>query len=91
MKKALRTVLLFGLLGAVLGGILGYINATSGACDVFSEDPEATCYEILGRYVSEITYYALLEPFKGLVIGVGVGLLVVMGRGIWRRLRLAPA
>jgi hypothetical protein len=91
MKKALRTVLLFGLIGTVLGGVLGYITATSGVCQVFSEDPDATCYKMFGRYVSEITYYALVEPFKGLAIGVGVGLLVVMGRGIWRRLRLAPA
>jgi hypothetical protein len=91
MKKALRTVLLFGLLGTLLGGLVGYLNAISGTCEIFSENPDATCYKILGRYVSEITYYALVEPFKGLVIGVGVGLFVVMGRGIWRRLRLATA
>ena len=91
MKKALRTVLLFGLLGALLGGIFGYLNAISGTCEVLSENPDATCYTILGRYVSEIMYYALVEPFEGLAIGVGVGLLVVMGREIWRRLRLATA
>lgn len=91
MKKALRTVLLFGLPGTALGGVLGYITATSGVCEVFSENPDATCYTILGRYVSEITYYALVEPSKGLVIGVGVGLFFVMGRGIWRRLHPALA
>lgn len=91
MKTALRTIIVCGLLGTALAGVLAYMVATSGTCEVLSEDPDATCYRVFGHYLSETTYYAFIEPLKGLVIGLGLGLLIVMGRWAWRRLRLTTA
>jgi hypothetical protein len=91
VKASLRIVIVFGLLGTVIAGVLGYMAATFGSCAVLSEDPGATCYRVFGHYLSETTYFALIEPLKGLVIGLGSGLLIVMGRWMWHRLRLPTA
>lgn len=73
VTTALRTVIVCGLRGTALAGVLAYTTATSVTCEVFSEDLGATWYRVFGRYLSETTYHAFIEPLKGLVIGLGLG------------------
>lgn len=86
MKRSLLTVAVFGVLGAALGGAWGYMIASSETCEIFADHPGATCYVLFGNYVSEFTYHALVEPFQGLLVGLGIGLLTVLGGSTWRRL-----
>ncbi len=85
MRRPLRWVGVLPVVGLVLGGTFGFIASRTIGCETDGAlSPNATCYRILGHYLSATTYYTaaagLVGTGVGLVLGIFLALPVLLRR-----------
>ena len=92
MEKPLRLVGVSALIGVSLGGIYGFGASLDMHCaaDYVTDVPGATCFRLLGRFVSGSTYYTVVVGVVGMAIGVALGSFMAIPMMLWRRERPGP-
>ncbi|MGZ8566180.1 MAG: hypothetical protein ACXWXS_03915, partial [Actinomycetota bacterium] len=78
-------------IGLLLGAAWGSVVAAETECiaEFFPPEPNGSCYVLIGRYVSDETYYRVAGAAIGASVGFGFGLLILVIDWAWRRDRAA--
>lgn len=86
MGKPLRWVGVLATAGLMLGGAYGFIASRSIGCVADGIlPPNATCFRILGVYLSGTTYYTAAGALVGTGIGLVIGSFIAAPVLLWRR------
>jgi hypothetical protein len=87
MRTPVRWVAMLGLAGLLIGGVYGFLVARTIDCVVDGADlpANATCYHVLGLYLSSAAYHTAAAAAIGASIGVMLGLFIVNPILLWRR------
>lgn len=79
MRRSLVWVGTLTIAGLVLGGVFGFLVSRTIGCVADGQlPPDATCYRVLGTYVSAGTYYTAAAGLVGAAIGLVLGLFLAI-------------